>query len=109
MADDNVFSANFAALERAGVHLQEIGKIATEVANSLKEVMSRYPNLGGNGQFEASFKTNYYPVAEAGTTFAQNTADLLDLHGSETRGLGLFLGDVNETATTEAGGTGRRG
>jgi hypothetical protein len=110
MADDEgPFSVDIEGLERGGVHLRDISNVAAGIFGDLHNITHKYGrNLGGNGDVGKSFDQSYWPGADASETFLRDLRDLVDIHGSKTLLLGSFFGDVDDTASIEAGGTGHR-
>jgi|tagenome__1003787_1003787.scaffolds.fasta_scaffold20858230_3 hypothetical protein len=104
------FSADIAALERGGVNIKHLATLAASIYGDLFNVTDKYgKNLGGNGDIGKSLEKNYYPSADASLRFLKDLKDLVDTHGGKTIALGGLFGDVNTTATGEAGNyTGHR-
>jgi hypothetical protein len=109
MPNTGNFSVDIDALEKGGVHIKDMATLAASIYGELFAVTSKYGRtLGGNGDVGKSFETNYYPAEEGSLGFLRDLKDLVDTHGSKTIELGGFFGDVDDTAVTEAGGTGHR-
>jgi hypothetical protein len=101
---DDSFAVDIAALERGGVNIKHLATVAASIYGDLFNVTGKYGRgLGGNGDIRASLDTNYFPSADASLRFLKDLKDLVDAHGGKTIELGDLFGDVNDTATDQAG------
>jgi hypothetical protein len=109
MADDLPFSVLIDELARDGIRLSEAGDVSVGISTRIDAALAEYPRIGGSGTIGESINKKYYSAAEIAARFAGQLADLLDVHSGKTAALAGLFSDVNETATNEATGLGRKG
>jgi hypothetical protein len=109
MADDQVFSVFIDDLARDGIHLSDGGDLSKEMSEKVTGAIAEFPEIGGNGTIGKSINGKYYPAAEMAARFVAQLADLLNMHSGKVTGAAEVFNGVNEQATTEATGSGRKG
>ncbi|MGH3380329.1 MAG: hypothetical protein ACRDP6_36905 [Actinoallomurus sp.] len=105
---DNEFAVDIDALENGGVRIKEIAGIVAEIHTNLESV---HPEDGfdGGSDIEQALRSNYLPAARATGEFFRGLRDLVDVHGDNVVNFSALAHDVNDAASNEARGAGRRG
>ncbi|MDN3358987.1 hypothetical protein [Actinomadura sp. DC4] len=108
MADDDAaFGVQIGGLKAGAGRLRRIGELMREIEAGVN-IAAEKGDLGGEDKIGKALREAYGPAAKDGVAFVRNTADLLERHGAVAADLGVLFGDVNDTATENAG-TGRKG
>ena len=108
MSNGDLFSADPDGVKRGGNELKKLSDLIADVHGELFAITDEHgKDLGGNGEIGDSFKTNYFPAADACLKFLKEMGSLVDEHGDSTTQLGDLFDDVDTTATDVAHNSGR--
>jgi hypothetical protein len=106
---EDEFSVDIAALERGGVNIKHLATLVSSIYGDVFNTTNEHGRtMAGDGKIAESLEPYFQSAAES-LKFLKGLNDLVDTHGGKTIELGDLFGDVNNTATGEAGGnTGHR-
>ncbi|TPW77905.1 hypothetical protein [Schumannella soli] len=101
MSDDR-FAADPDRMKESGRRLLNLQSRVRQLASTVEQLQTRYPDAGGDGDFRKSYDTNYVPAADAAKEFMTQLSTTVEDVADGTTTVARSFAETEDSATLES-------